>query len=167
MDPTIRAYEPTDREACRALWRELTEHHRELYADPGIGGADPGDRFDEFLEHPHFVAAWVAVRDDEVVGLTGLLRGEEGAEIEPVVVSRPVRGQGIGRRLVEHVMDEARGRGERSLSIRPVARNASAIRHFLRAGFTTVGRIELFQSLEPSDRAWQPGVTIHGLDLRC
>lgn len=167
MDTSIRAYEPGDRDACRALWRELTEHHRELYADPSIGGADPGDRFDEYLAHADFVAAWVAVQGGEVVGLTGLLRGEEGTEIEPVVVRRPARGQGIGRRLVEHVMAEARGRGERSLSIRPVARNASAIRHFLRAGFTTVGRIELFQSLEPSDRTWQPGVTMHGLDLRC
>ena len=167
MESTIRPYEPGDRDACRALWRELTEHHRELYADPGIGGADPGGRFDQFLEHPHFVAAWVAARDGEVVGLTGLMRGEDGAEIEPVVVSRPARSQGIGRRLVEHVIAEARRRGESSLSIRPVARNAAAIRHFLRAGFSTVGRVELFQSLASSDRAWRRGVAIHGLDLRC
>jgi len=167
MDVIIRAYVPGDRAACRALWCELTEHHREIYEDAGIGGDDPGGHFDEYLAHPHFVAAWVAELGGRIVGLTGLLRGEDGVEIEPVVVRRAQRSRGIGRRLVEHVIAEARERGERSLSIRPVARNAGAIRHFLRAGFSVVGRVELFQSLVDSDRTWRPGVTLHGQELDC
>ena len=38
----IRTYESEDRDACRLLWAELTQHHRELYADPTIGGEQPG-----------------------------------------------------------------------------------------------------------------------------
>lgn len=167
MEPIIRAYEPGDLDACRALWCELTEHHREIYADPGIGGEEPGSHFDAYLAHAHFVAAWVAEVDGKIVGLTGLLLGEDGAEIEPVVVSRVARRKGIGSALVEYVIAQARERGERSLSIRPVARNATAIQQFVRAGFSVVGRIELFQSLEPSQREWTSGVTIHGHDLHC
>ena len=38
----IRGYEARDLEACRALWVELTVWHREIYGNPGIGGAEPG-----------------------------------------------------------------------------------------------------------------------------
>ncbi len=38
----VRAYQREDYEACRELWRELTERHRDIYGDPTIGGAIPG-----------------------------------------------------------------------------------------------------------------------------
>ncbi len=47
---------PSDREACRALWRELTECHRTIYGDPSIGGDDPGLYFDEHLLAPGSLA---------------------------------------------------------------------------------------------------------------
>ncbi len=36
---TIRLYEPADLADCRSLWAELTQRHRDIYADPTIGGA--------------------------------------------------------------------------------------------------------------------------------
>ena len=79
MELTIRPYADSDLEACRGLWRELTQHHRDLYDDQGIGGADPGTHFDSYLENPKLEAAWVAETDGSVVGLTGLLRdGDAG-----------------------------------------------------------------------------------------
>lgn len=45
----IRKYQETDREHCRALWRELAEWHREIYQDPTIGGEHPEDYFDKHL----------------------------------------------------------------------------------------------------------------------
>jgi GNAT superfamily N-acetyltransferase len=162
----IRPYRPEDREACRALWRELTRHHRDLYDDPSIGGADPGDRFDEYLAHPKFAGAWVAEEAGRVVGLSGLLGDPAETEIEPVVVSAAHRGRGIGRRLVERMLEEARARGARSVSIRPVARNALAIRRFHEAGFRILGRIEMFQTLEGSEQDWEPGPDLHGRSFR-
>ena len=47
--PTIRTYQPRDLEACRSLWTELTQVHRDLYEDPTFGGDDPGLGFDEHL----------------------------------------------------------------------------------------------------------------------
>ena len=162
----IRPYRPADREACRELWRELTQHHRDIYDDQTIGGADAGVHFDKYLAHPKFAGAWVAEEAGAVVGLTGLLGDEDETEIEPVVVSAARRARGIGRRLIERMLDEARTRGAKSVSIRPVARNALAIRRFHEAGFRTLGHIEMFQKLDPSPQEWQPGIDLHGHEFR-
>ena len=48
----IRPYGPSDLEACRDLYTQLVEHHREIYDDPSIGGDDPGAGFDDDLALP-------------------------------------------------------------------------------------------------------------------
>jgi hypothetical protein len=74
----IRKYRSDDLAACRDLYAQLVEHHREIYDDPTIGGDDPGAGFDEYLSLPERVLTWVAIEDGVVVGLTGLLwEGEE------------------------------------------------------------------------------------------
>jgi hypothetical protein len=92
----IREYQPADHAAGRALWAELTAHHRRIYGDPTIGGDDPGAYFDTYLATPERVATWVAEVDGGVVGLTGLFDHGESGEIEPVVVSEAQRGRGSG-----------------------------------------------------------------------
>ena len=52
LDVSIRAYEPRDLQACRALHAELVVRHREIYGDPTIGGDDPGAGFDDHLVKP-------------------------------------------------------------------------------------------------------------------
>lgn len=46
----VRSYTSADLAACRALWIELTEWHRDLYKTLEIGGFDPGLLFDAHLE---------------------------------------------------------------------------------------------------------------------
>src|SRR5688572_16327169 len=46
---TVRGYEPRDLEACRGLWVELTQRHRDIFDAPEIGGDDSGSAFDEHL----------------------------------------------------------------------------------------------------------------------
>ena len=167
MNVVVRAYRPTDYEACRALWAELTQRHRDIYEDPTIGGDDPGRGFDEYLARPGLAGMWVAETEGRVVGLAGLLvQGEEG-EVEPVVVTAGQRSQGIGRLLVERAVEEARVRGVRFLGVRPVARNVEAISFFVEQGFTLLGHVDLFQDLEPgTQREWKDGIAIHGHGLR-
>lgn len=162
MELTIRPYADSDLEACRGLWRELTQHHRDLYDDQGIGGVDPGEHFDRYRADPKLDASWVAETDGIVVGLTGLLRDGDEGEVEPVIVAATVRGQGIGRHLIEHVVAAARKRGLKSLSIRPVARNAMALHAFRQAGFRLLGHVELFLPLGSNDRDWKQGIELHG-----
>lgn len=161
----IREYEPGDLEACRRLWVDLTEHHRDIYDVDTIGGDDPGSQFDDHLAAVGVGSLWVAEEEGRVVGLVGLIMDRTSAEVEPVVVSPGSRGLGVGSSLVRHVVDEARGRGVRMLSVRPVARNRGAIRFFADAGFDVLGHIEAFMDLA-GDREWVEGETVAGREFR-
>lgn len=163
-ESTIREYHPSDLERCRELWAELTEWHRRIYEDPTIGGSDPGKYFDRHLSEVGSENLWVAVEDGCVVGLTGLMgEGAEG-EVEPLVVSEPHRNKGIGGMLLEFAVVEARRRGVKYLSVRPVARNTDAIEFFHKRGFVNLGHIELFMDL--SGGAWREGPRIFGRAFR-
>ena len=159
----ICKYQQSAREECRGLWKELTEWHREIYEDPNIGGKHPEDYFDKHLAKVGSDKLWIAVHGSRVVGLTGLIVEEEEAEIEPLIVSKAYRGKGIGKRLIERVVSEARKMGVRYLSIKPVARNVKTIRWLHKQGFKNLGHIELFISF--SEYAWKLGPEIHGCEF--
>jgi len=159
----IRKYKPEDRENCRALWRELTEWHREIYQDLTIGGPHPEEYFDKHLAKVGPDRLWVAVQDSQVVGLVGLIVKGKEAEIEPLIVSKAYRHKGIGKQLIDTVVSEARNMGVRFLNVAPVARNIKAINFLYQQGFKNLGHIELF--LDFSDYAWKPGPQIFGCNF--
>ena len=165
----VRDYTDADYGTCRSLWGEMALHHADIYEDPSIAGDDPGRGFDEYMNRPDRCGTWVAEADGQVVGLAGLLdtMGEEGVgEIEPVVTASKLRSQGIGSKLIEHVVNEAKVRGFRFLTIRPALRNEKAFTLYVRLGFNHVGSVELFQDLKPeAERKWKPGIKIHGESL--
>ncbi len=152
---TIRGYQPGDREQCRGLWRELTDWHREIYDDETIGGEHPENMFDEHLAEFGPERLWVAVRGSEVVGLVGLIVKGREAEVEPIIVSRAQRRRGVGKQLLSKAVSEARSLGVTVLSVKPVARNISALRFFYRRGFKNLGHVELF--LDFMEREWKAG----------
>jgi GNAT superfamily N-acetyltransferase len=166
-DLIVRDYAEGDYPACRSLWAELTEYHRSIYGDPTIGGDDPGAGFDGYLAMPELMGSWVAHSHGSVVGLTGLLDHDSSGEVEPVVVAEAARGQGIGRRLIGRVVEEALARGYEYLAIRPVARNVAAVRRFHAAGFRTLGgHIDLTMDLAARRHGgWLHGASLHGLDF--
>ncbi len=162
----VRDYAEADYGACRGLWAELTEYHREIYGDASIGGNDPGAGFDDYLATSQRIASWVAESGGRVVGLTGLFDRGSSGEVEPVVVTRAARGQGIGRMLISRVVEEARARGYEYLAIRPVARNVAAVRSFHAAGFRTLGgHVDLTMDLTPRRHEWLAGASLHDLDF--
>ncbi len=164
---TIRHYQPSDLDACRALWVELCEWHREIYNSPDIGGQNPGLLFDEHLEHVGAEHIWVAEMDGRVVGMAGLIVEGGEAELEPLSISQVFRGTGIGHQLATAVIAAARAAGMPLIKVKPAARNAPAIRFFHDLGFDTVGQIELFLDFSPqADRRWQAGERIAGRDFR-
>ena len=85
------------------------------------------------------VITWVATEGDSIVGLAGLLWADDESTIEPVVVDRRRRRAGVGRTLIETAIDESRRRGAKYVNIKPIARNATAIRAFHDLGFRTLG----------------------------
>lgn len=166
MNITIREYQDRDFEGCKMLWRQLTQHHRDIYSDQSIGGDDPGMYFERYLQKTNLAGLWVA-EESLVVGMAGLLIDEEEAEIEPIVIHSEFRSRGVGTQLIEKIKTEAKERGVEFLSIRPVARNVEAIQCFHRAGFSLLGHIDMFLDLtEKCDDEWKDGVTIHEYAFR-
>lgn len=164
MAVTVREYRPEDLHQCRQLWRALTQRHREIYGDPTIGGADPGLEFDEHLRHPQLSKVWVAEHTERIVGLCGLLRQGEEAELEPIVVEADHRGRGIGALLARCAIAEAQRLRLKYINVRPVARNREAIRFFHREGFRLLGRFELSVALDAAAPfAWSETMELHGL----
>ncbi len=163
MDSSVRHYTPVDVEACRELWAELVQAHRDLYDDPTIGGDDPGLHFDEHLERAGADCLWVAEVAGKVVGLGGLVVHGSNGEVDPVVVSAGHRNGGIGTALVRHIVEDARRRGLRRLRVRPVARNKRAIRLYHCCGFDALGCVEMILDLaDPPPVKWRDGTEFCG-----
>ena len=163
----IRNYVPRDLMACRQLWVALTQWHRDIYDSPNIGGDNPGLAFDKHLHEVGADNIWVAEVEGEVVGLTGLILEGDEAELEPLVVLDQFRGLGIGRRLAETVIEQARKAGIRQLKVRPVGGNEKAIQFFHAMGFNVIGHIELFQEFKPeAQQIWQEGEKIANRNFR-
>ena len=101
MKVTIRNYQELDREECRFLWRQPVEWHHEIHNDSQIGGKNPESYFDQHLSCGGNQRLWVALYDNKIVGLIGLVVKDDEAEIEPVVVSKDYRSKSIGKQLVK------------------------------------------------------------------
>ena len=160
----IRRYQDEDREHCRALWRELTEWHREIYQDPDIGGEHPEEYFDKHLTAVGPNQLWVAVHDSKAVGLVGLIFKGEETEIEPLIVSKAYRCKGIGTKLIETAISEARKKGVKYLNIAPVGRNISTLKFLYKRGFRNLGYITLF--IDFTNRTWKSGPEIFGCEFK-
>ena len=167
MNVVIREYQDTDFDVCAALSRELAQHHAEIYDVPSIAMKDQAKWLDGLIHKEGYSGIWLVEVDGKISGFCGLFSyGEEG-ELEPVIVAKSSRNKGIGTRLIRHVVNEAKKRNIRYLSIRPVARNKDAIALFTRLGFNMVGYVDLFQDLSnKQDREWKSGLTIHGMQLK-
>jgi ribosomal protein S18 acetylase RimI-like enzyme len=169
VDVRIRGYERSDLDACRQLWVELTEWHRELFASPAIGGDDPGKRFDEHLSRVGTEHVWVAEGNGRLVGMVAVIpsTGESELELEPIVVARDSRGRGVGEALARVVIDVVRQRGDRFLVTKPVARNDAALRFFHGLGFDVLSQLELLADFRSSaEQTWRSGPSFAGRAFR-
>jgi N-acetylglutamate synthase-like GNAT family acetyltransferase len=162
---TIRHYRPEDLEDCRSLWTDLTDWHRQLYADPSIGGTDPGAGFDAHLAEVGPERIWVAEQESRVVGLAGMIVRGRKVELEPLSVRAGCRGLGIGRELAAAVIAAARAEGAEQVVVRPTGRNAEAIRVFHTLGFDVISRVELVYDLTDDER-WREGEELAGRTFR-
>ena len=159
----IRLYRDEDREACRSLWAEMVQRHRDIYDDQSIGGDDPGLEFDIHLQSIGSDHLFVVELQGEVVGLTSLIQNDQEAELEPVIVSSKHRSKGIGAKLIDHAVEEAKKLDVLCLYVKPVARNKEAVAFFYDCGFRTIGHIQQFMWLgESAPDTWKDGLEIFG-----
>lgn len=85
------------------------------------------------------ITMWTLWHDGELLGCAALrqLSAEEG-EVKSMRTAAAARGRGVGSRLLEHVIAEARARGYRRLSLETGTQEffAPARRLYRRHGFT-------------------------------
>jgi GNAT superfamily N-acetyltransferase len=129
---TIREFLPGDEAAFRRLNEEwilryfgpLESRDEELVADPRRHILDPGGRI------------LFAVLRGEIVGCCALLAGHPGEfEVAKMAVTESCRGLGVGRRLLETVIAEARAAGATRLALETNSKLTPAIRLYESAGF--------------------------------
>lgn len=84
----------------------------------------------------HYV---VAVDAEEVVGYGGLVTTAGQADVQTLAVARGHQGSGLGRRLLDALLAEARARQAREVLLEVGAENTVAQALYARAGFERIG----------------------------
>ena len=88
------------------------------------------------VETRHYL---VALRDGEVVGYAGLCDYPDEAFVQTLAVSPRVQRQGLGARLLTALLEEARRRGQRVVSLEVRADNPAAQSLYAAHGFERAG----------------------------
>ena len=141
--PTHAATPVTIRHELRPgdLGRIITLH-AELYArEYGFGPGFEGYAIETIAEYltlpdPERHRVWVVEQDGRLVGCIGILGRENGAaQLRWFLVDPSVRGQGLGRRLVNEALAFCRASGCRSVYLWTVSILRTAAKLYRDAGF--------------------------------
>ena len=137
----IRAATQGDRDAIWNIFREIVATADTYAFDPNISRDEALAYW--FRSDTH---TYVAENNGRVIG-TYILRANQSGPGSHVanaafMVARGAQGQGIGRAMAEHCLNEARHFGFRAMQFNfVVSTNASAIRLWQQLGFEIVGTL--------------------------
>lgn len=132
MQTTITC-ERADSEAARELVEELEEHLGALYPAESRHGYS----VDKLLQEG--VAFFVIRVDGQPAGCGGIqIYGTEYGELKRMYVRPAFRGQGLGKRMLEHLADYARSHGITLLRLETGVHQREAIGLYERLGFRRI-----------------------------
>lgn len=83
---------------------------------------------------------FVAATPDALVGYAGLATAGDTSDVQVIAIAREAHGGGIGRRLLNLLLEKARERGSRKVMLDARAENAAAISLYESAGFLVIHR---------------------------
>jgi len=152
QDFQIREFSPNDIEECVMFWRQMVEHHREIYEDNTIPYNDEEIRKKLQRTDENFIKI-VAEKDNRIVGLLLIDIKGRTCELDEILVDIDVRGRGIGTALVEYLKKTAQERGCAEILVSFAARNLSALNfYYKKVGLNCLGMIEIFVPLTERGR---------------
>ena len=134
MQVTIRPATPADTDVCARIiyeaFRGIAEHHRFPPDFPTLN--DARQLCEVFITHPSIYGV-VAERDGEVVGSNFLDERDPIRGLGPITVDPQVQAHGIGRRLMQAVLE--RGRGAAGIRLLQDSFNTRSIALYASLGF--------------------------------
>jgi predicted N-acetyltransferase YhbS len=108
MAPQLRPAAPADAEACGRIifeaFRGIAERHGFPWDFPSL---EDGIRFAELVTHDPSCYGVVAELDGRLVGSNFMAEGDPIRGIGPITVDPAVQGSGVGRRLMEAMLERA------------------------------------------------------------
>jgi putative acetyltransferase len=134
-DFLIRNWQPSDRQAAAALIAAvLTEYN--LCSEP-----DGADQDVLYVEDAYWAAGgefWVVEQRSQIVGTAGyypILRSENAVEIRKMYLLPEVRGQGLGRFLLQTLEERIASKGFEQIWIETASVLKEAVQLYERSGY--------------------------------
>ena len=93
----------------------------------------------------------VVVRDGQAAGIALIARRGWTARLAAMALVPEARGAGIGSWLMERLIDEARARGERAMTLEVIEQNEPAVHLYAKCGFCTMRRLVGYVASPPHD----------------
>lgn len=103
-------------------------------------GRQPAPMLDDYARVLGTTETHVAVKGERVVGVLTLTNNDEGFCLDNIAVRPEVRGQGIGRRLLELAEREARRQGHRSIYLYTNEKMVENVRLYTGIGYVEYDR---------------------------
>lgn len=106
----------------------------------------------ESLGNPDYLFL-VLEREEKVAGYAGLIQAADEGDITNVVLAEEYRGMGLGKALLEALLEEGQNRGIREFTLEVRVSNTPAVHVYEALGFVKEGIRKRFYEKPPED-AW-------------
>lgn len=137
---TIRAGQPGD--LGYIAYRHCVLYHQEYNLEPAVFEQYVLASLLQYAEDRQAGAIWVAQVNDKIAGFVGLVDlGEETAQLRWFLIEPEFRGLGLGRRLLQAVMDYAREKKYKKMILWTFQGLEAACHLYKSFGFTPTQRV--------------------------
>jgi len=147
----FRSMSDKDVNECVSLYRQMVDHHREVYRDDTIPYADDSLKKKLQRTDENYVKM-VAEEKGRIIGLLTIEIKDRTCELDEILVTEDKRCAGIGRAFVDYTKKIALERACTELKVSYAARNVRALKFYHKMGLNCLGMIELFMPLTDKGR---------------
>ena len=117
-------------------------------------------------ESVDFNQSRVIFSDEKAVGVALLARRGWTSRLAAMSIIPASRGSGVGRAAMNILLDEASGRGDRSMVLEVIETNAPAVRLYTSCGFKTQRRLVSFEGSFPLKDPVEKYADLREVDIR-